>query len=320
MEYEKVRNGMLSTFYQDLDPNGDRSYITDMTIISIKSLMPSREYVGVNIDYNRYNEEIKLWKDYRNGDNPSLLNLFQGLEPDIYWKSVDNSIYSRTIPIVLANENFDNIRREIIKNLLFTTGNIESLIETILLSKIIFLLINNRENIIEELKEEIINFSQLEFEMEYGKYYKVPIEKYSGNYAVSFEQKKIFALNILNNCSSPGFETLRDSLNVLFANGNGKSTIGKSIKVFLENNLGEISIGQYYRELADYLYRLRKGKISPEALEIKEYYLPDIFQFKEGDVFYHSLLNKSMVIKRQEIGNNIIIDLETKSGLYRFKK
>ena len=320
MEYEKVRNGMLSTFYQDLDPNGDRSYITDMTIISIKSLMPSREYVGVNIDYNRYNEEIKLWKDYRNGDNPSLINLFQGLEPDIYWKSVDNSIYSRTIPIVLANENFDNIRREIIKNLLFTTGNIESLIETILLSKIIFLLINNRENIIEELKEEIINFSQLEFEMEYGKYYKVPIEKYSGNYAVSFEQKKIFALNILNNCSSPGFETLRDSLNVLFANGNGKSTIGKSIKVFLENNLGEISIGQYYRELADYLYRLRKGKISPEALEIKEYYLPDIFQFKEGEVFYHSLLNKSMVIKRQEIGNNIIIDLETKSGLYRFKK
>lgn len=320
MEYEKVRNGMLSTFYQDLDPNGDRSYITDMTIISIKSLMPSREYVGVNIDYNRYNEEIKLWKDYRNGDNPSLINLFQGLEPDIYWKSVDNSIYSRTIPIVLANENFDNIRREIIKNLLFTTGNIESLIETILLSKIIFLLINNRENIIEELKEEIINFSQLEFEMEYGKYYKVPIEKYSGNYAVSFEQKKIFALNILNNCPSPGFETLRDSLNVLFANGNGKSTIGKSIKVFLENNLGEISIGQYYRELADYLYRLRKGKISPEALEIKEYYLPDIFQFKEGDVFYHSLLNKSMVIKRQEIGNNIIIDLETKSGLYRFKK
>lgn len=320
MEYEKVRNGMLSTFYQDLDPNGDRSYITDMTIISIKSLMPSREYVGVNIDYNRYNEEIKLWKDYRNGDNPSLINLFQGLEPDIYWESVDNSIYSRTIPIVLANENFDNIRREIIKNLLFTTGNIESLIETILLSKIIFLLINNRENIVEELKEEIINFSQLEFEMEYGKYYKVPIEKYSGNYAVSFEQKKIFALNILNNCPSPGFETLRDSLNVLFANGNGKSTIGKSIKVFLENNLGEISIGQYYRELADYLYRLRKGKISPEALEIKEYYLPDIFQFKEGDVFYHSLLNKSMVIKRQEIGNNIIIDLETKSGLYRFKK
>lgn len=320
MEYEKVRNGMLSTFYQDLDPNGDRSYITDMTIISIKSLMPSREYVGVNIDYNRYNEEIKLWKDYRNGDNPSLINLFQGLEPDIYWESVDNSIYSRTIPIVLANENFDNIRREIIKNLLFTTGNIESLIETILLSKIIFLLINNRENIVEELKEEIINFSQLEFEMEYGKYYKVPIEKYSGNYAVSFEQKKIFALNILNNCPSPGFETLRDSLNVLFANGNGKSTIGKSIKVFLENNLGEISIGQYYRELADYLYRLRKGKISPEALEIKEYYLPDIFQFKEGEVFYHSLLNKSMVIKRQEIGNNIIINIETKSGLYRFKK
>ncbi len=320
MEYEKIYNTMLVVFAEDLEINGDRSYITDLTIISIKSLVPSRKYVKVNIDYNRYNEEIKLWQYYRNGDNPSLLNLFQNIDSKIYWGEIDDSVYSRVLPITIVNKDFDDIREEIIKNLLFTTGNIETLIETILISKMIFLLINNSENIIEELKEEIINFSQLEFERKYAKYYRIPTSEYKKNYTIDFEQKKIFALNLLNFSTSPGFKTLKDCLEVLLSNGIGRTTMGKCIKVLLDNNIGEIDIDAYYKELSSYLYKLRNGKIAPEVLEIEKYYLPNIFQFNEGEVFYHSLLNKCLVMKKQEIGNDIIIDLNTKSGIYRFKK
>ena len=320
MEYEKIYNTMIVAFAEDLEDNGERSYITDLTIISIKSLVPSKKYVKVNIDYNRYNEEIKLWQYYRNGDNPSLLNLFQNIDPEIYWEGIDDSVYSRILPIVVVNTDFDNIREEIIKNLLFTTGNIEILIEVILISKMIFLLINNSENIIEELKGEIINFSQLEFERNYRKHYRISINEYRKNYIVDFEQKKIFALNILNSSPAPGFNTLKDCLKVLLSNGIARTTMGKCIKVLLDNNIGEIDIDDYYKELIFYLDRLRNGKIVPEALEIEKYYLPDIFQFNQGQVFFHSLLNKCLVINKEEIGNDTIVDLDTKSGIYRFKK
>ena len=283
MGYEKIYNTMMVVFAEDLEANGDRSYITDLTIISIKSLIPSKEYVKVNIDYNRYNEEIKLWKYYRNGDNPSLLNLFQNIDSKIYWEEKDDSVYSRTLPIVVVNRDFNDIREEIIKNLLFTTGNIETLIETILISKMIFLLINDSKNIVEQLKEEIINFSQVEFERNYAKYYRISTSEYRKNYTIDFEQKKIFALNLLNSSTSPGFNILKDCLDVLFLNGIGRTTMGKCIKVFLDNDTKEIPIENYYKKLISYLLNLRNGKIAPEALEIEKYYLPDIFQFNEGE-------------------------------------
>ena len=320
MGYEKIYNTMMVVFAEDLEANGDRSYITDLTIISIKSLIPSKEYVKVNIDYNRYNEEIKLWKYYRNGDNTSLLNLFQNIDSKVYWEEKDDSVYSRTLPIVVVNRDFNDIREEIIKNLLFTTGNIETLIETILISKMIFLLINDSKNIVEQLKEEIINFSQVEFERNYAKYYRISTSEYRKNYTIDFEQKKIFALNLLNFSTSPGFNILKDCLDVLFSNGIGKTTMGKCVKVLLDNDTKEISIENYYKKLISYLLNLRNGKIAPETLEIEKYYLPDIFQFNEGEMFYHSILNKCLVIKKEEIGNNTIVDLDTKSGMYKFKK
>lgn len=66
------------------------------------------------IDYKRYNEEIKLWKNYKNGDNPSLLNLFN-MDSNIYWEEKDSSLYMRILPIIMVNKEFLNIKDEIIK-------------------------------------------------------------------------------------------------------------------------------------------------------------------------------------------------------------
>jgi hypothetical protein len=319
MNYRRILSPLMVAFNEDIKMNNGPSHITDLIILTIKSLIPSQDYVEVDIDYNRYGEEIKLWKYYRHGVNTSLMNILDYLEPEIYWNHIDDTIYFRIIPIVLTNRDYLAIKKEVIKNVLFTTGNIETLIEAILLAKLLYLLILEEENIVEKLKEEIINFSQVEFMKSHSKDFRLSIEKYKGNFKVLFEQKKIYALNTLNLSFSHKFKALKDSMDVLLNDKPGITSIGKCISACIKSEFNqEIYLDDYYNELCIYLYRLRKGRINPEVLKIEKYYLPDIFQFNEGDVFYHSLLNKSKVIKKEIVDNKIHICVSTKSGIYKF--
>ncbi len=79
------------------------------------------------------------------------------------------------------------------------------------------------EKIVGKLKEEIINLSQIEYIEEYEKYYRIPINEYTGNFKISFEQKKISALNILNASYSKDFQVLEDCLKALNSQENGKT-------------------------------------------------------------------------------------------------
>lgn len=319
MDLERVINPLMVTFDEDIRANNGPSHITDLVVLTIKSLLPSEETVSVDIDYIRYKEEINLWRYYRHGENPSLMNILDGLEPNIYWRDKDDTLYYRLLPIILANKDFSSIRQEVIKNILFTTGNVEVLIEGLLLSKLIHYLILGKEDIIYELKEEVINFSQIEFLERYKKLFRISLEEYKGKYAIEFEQNKIYALNTLNISFSHRFKTLEDCLKVLLEKAKPSTTIGKCINFYKEANPNiNFSVDKYYYELAQYVYNLRNGRIDPKLLKIDEYNLPDIFKFQEGQVFYHSLLNKSKVIKREDIDNKTIIHLKTKSGIYRF--
>jgi hypothetical protein len=321
MECEKIIKPLEFLFYEDIKNNNGPSHITDLIVITIKSLLPSEDYVAVNLDYNRYNEEIKLWKYYRHGENSSLLNILGAVSPEVYWNHVDDTVYLRIVPIVLTNKDYSAIKNETIKNVLFSTGNIKTLIEAILLSKLLYLLILNEEDIIDKLKEEIINLSQVEFIEEHGKDFRIPIEEYDGNFKVLFEQNKIFALNVLNQSYSKDFSSLQDAIEVYLNGKSGRTSIGKSINFYIYGQLdSHFEIDDYYKELGLYLYRLRKGRINPEVLKIKNYYLPDVFQFSEGDTFYHSLLNKSKVIKKEVVKNKTIMYVNTKSGIYKFTK
>ena len=321
MENEKIMRPLMALFSEDITNNKGPSHITDLIVLTIKSLIPSENYVEVNIDYGRYEEEIKLWKYYRHGENTSLLNILDDIDPHIYWHHKDDTTYLRILPIVLTNKDYSIVKKEVIKNILFTTGNIEILIEVLLLSKLLYLLIIDEEDIIEKLKEEVIKFSQVEFMEDYKDKFRIPVEKYEGNFPVEFEQNKIYALNILNLSSSQKFEILKDSIEVLINNKTGNTSIGKCINDYIdEKSVGFLNIDNYYSELGMYICNLRKGRINPQVLRIEEYDLPDVFQFNEGDVFYHSLLNKSKVIKKEEIDDKIITYISSKSGVYKLTK
>ena len=318
MDSSKIIGPLMALFDVATKGKGGPTHITDLILVNIKSLLPSVDYTRLSIDYRRYTEELKLWKYYRHGENRALINILEGLEPHIYWKEKDDTVYPRIMPIILANTDYSNIKEEVIKNILFTTGNIETLIEGLLLSRLLYMNLLNNHNIIDKLKEEVINFKQDEFLNKYKKDYRLPIDQYQENYKVEFERNKIFALNTLNLAYSNKFKTLEDCIKLMVSEEEAKTIIGQSLKSFGENKT--YPDNSYYYSLANYIYLLRSKKINRESLKIEKYILPDVFSFQEGDEFYHSLLNSARVIKKKKVNKEMVVHLRVKSGNYIFKK
>lgn len=310
---------LLNLFKEDISINKEFSHISQLTVIAIKSLMPMIDEQGIRIDYTRFSEELRLWVNYRNGDNSSLLNIQGRVNPHIYWNEKDDSTISRIMPLVLVNQDYKAIEDEIIKNTLFSTGNLQTLFESITLGYLLYLIINNEEDIIGKLKENIIGFSQVEFIDKYEKYYKLDIKDYIGNFKVEFEKEKIQLLNTLNGIKNNRFIYLEDCINVL-DKAESTTFLGSILCEFLNNPNIDFDLPKFYINLGDYVVKLRKSRVDPDQLKIKEYILPDIFSFEEGEVFFHSLLKESKVIKKEVRDNHLISLVQTRTGMYLFKK
>lgn len=296
----------------------EHTYISQIGVLTIKSLIPSIDDLGVRINYKRFVEELNLWKSYRRGGNPSLLNMKQ-VKAEIYWNEKDDSIFSRIAAIILANQEYETIEEEIIKNILFTTGNLRELFEYLSIGYLIYLIIEKEETILDKLKERIIAFGQIEFLHKYERYYRIPLGEYPGNYKVDFEKEKIEIINLLNDVDNGKYPKLLDFIGVI-NNKEGKTFIGKVLHGFLYGrNLG-IDLPKFYLNLGIYLINLRKSRIDPRDLKIAEYILPDVFKFNEGDVFFHSLLKDSKIMKKEERSGVLTSFVQTKTGMYVFRK
>lgn len=339
MYEEKIKKTIISGCYGDvllykdyfkneeIKIENQWSYIVEMLIITIKSLIPSYEEIRNEIDYERFYREINFWKLYRHGGNSLLTNIENS---DVsYWQKSDNSIYSRIYPIIISNSNYNYIREDIIKNILFTTGSIKNLLEGIFLSRLIFVLLNfnmNFDEIVDEIKNEIINISIINILEKYSNFYKVDKSTFPGNYILEFERNRIKLLNLLNEIKTDEFRLLNDILDILRNNKKFEqvkpnfltySIIGMNIDS-IENI--EVKDKDFLLNLCDYLIKLRKGRISPELLKINEYILPDVFKYNINDEFNHSLLNKCKVIFKVENKRLSKSYIETKGGIYRFQK
>ncbi|SCG82656.1 hypothetical protein DW1_1060 [Proteiniborus sp. DW1] len=326
---EEVRR-YKESFYQPDELEHDKNqwtYIVELMIITIKSLIPDEVHHGSVIDYKRFNEELKLWYHYRHGDNISLLGSLYNDEKT-YWDYEDDSIFSRITPIVFVNEDWIVAKKEVLKNILYSSGNIYSIFEGLALSKLFFLLINNisinYDELINQIKEEMICFSQKDFIRMHSKDFKFSLDTYKGNFVIDFERKRIEILNILNGVNlSSKYSILKQSLNVLREQGeSGLPTffLGglKGLKSVC--NYTPIKDEEFIKSLCGFLVKLRKGRFSVESLKIDKYLLPDVFQYKEGDVFFHTLLKKCQVVKIINEPKRITSFIRTKTGIYRFRR
>ncbi|QIB27197.1 hypothetical protein [Caloranaerobacter azorensis] len=311
---------------------GQWSYIVELFIITVKSLIPSMNVEGTIVEYTRFEEEIKLWINYRHGSNKPLISSVNKFDDRTYWVENDDSIYARIFPIVAANTQWDIILSEIIKNVLFTTGNIFVLQECIMLSKILYLILNSQKDydkIIINLKEEIIQLSQKELISKYNKYYRADIATFPGNFVIDFEKTRIELLNLFNGKTiNNNFYILGKVLDIL--RGDIEEFNQIPYNFFLYGMLGlivqnnsktmEYKDKNFIQSLSDYLIKLRKSRINPESLYIKSYYMPDVFKYDVQEEFNHSLLNRCKVINKEETEKLFITYIKTKSGVYRFFK
>lgn len=312
---------LLDLFKENYRESKRYNYISQLAIITTKSLIPMMNEEAVRIDYTRFLEEFKLWLSYRVGENPSLLNAQGRVDPSIYWSEKDDSIIGRIIPIILANQKHEIIEEEIVKNILFTTGNLQIIFEAVSIAYLLYGLTSSpwETDLIDKLKENIIRFSQIDYMTKYEKNYRIKIEYYPHNFKVEFERERIHLLNTLNGIRNNRYPNLEDIIDVL-EKKDPKAFIGKIVCSFLYNSDEEYEMPKFYMSLGEYIILLRKSRIEPERLKIKEYILPDIFSFNEGQVFFHSLLKEAKVIKKEVRDHTLTSLIQTKTGMYLFKR
>ena len=243
-------------------------------LITVKCLIPYDDKIGCLFDKDRYKKEIELFASYMNANDELIDYWLQNKEAS---NLEDNLLEYKIIPLALSNTVWENLTDELLKVVLFYTINKNTILNALLISSAVFdfMIGSDIESIEEAAKERLINFSVKEFLSKN----QINADK---NYIIGFEKERIkmIAKPILfdNN-----FVNRLKVLNYIFE---------KSPEYFTENNSDIIN------SFSVYLYKLRKGLISPEKLKI-----PD------------PLLGRCKVIKKTE--KEAIV--RNKSGLMRIR-
>lgn len=303
MEGTNIGDILLFAFEENINKGPSN----DLALLLIKSLLASKVDQGVRVDYRRFTEEIKLWSYYSRRD----FDLSRSLTD--YFTRTDDSLFLRTLVLVLANKDFSLCEEEIIKNTLFTTASPWEIIDTVFTGYLVHLILGESKEILSKLKLKAIDFSQKDFRANYQAYLRSDLES-NKSYTIEFEKAKIGLINLLNGASQGQLERLEDGLGALENKDLGQ--VSRSLNSYLRRE-NPSSKDSFHRNMANYLVNLRKSRIDPDQVRIDEYILPDIFSKEEGEVFYHSLLNKCMVVKKYS-GDHLII--RNKTGTYEFKK
>jgi len=259
-------------------------------LITVKCLIPYDDKIGCLFDKDRYKKEIELFASYMNANDELIDYWLQNKEAS---NLEDNLLEYKIIPLALSNTVWENLTDELLKVVLFYTINKNTILNALLISSAVFdfMIGSDIESIEEAAKERLINFSVKEFLLKN----QINADK---NYIIGFEKERIkmIAKPILfdNN-----FVNRLKVLNYIFE---------KSPEYFTENNSDIIN------SFSVYLYKLRKGLISPEKLKIPDK-IPDIKECLKYSTFSHPLLGRCKVIKKTE--KEAIV--RNKSGLMRIR-
>ena len=277
-------NELLNFCFDDTD-----SIEFQIFLITLKCLIPYEDNIGCLFDKERYKKEIELFAHYMNGNDETIDYWLQNKKPS---NMNDELLEFKIFPIVLSNTVWENLIDEVMKVVLFYTLNKNTILNALLISSAIYEFMNNAEieSIEEVSKERLINLSIKCFLA------KNQIET-DKNYIIDFEKERIkmiaepmlFGVNNINN---------NKVLNYLFEK---KAAIDNELVSSSDNSLKHLNENNsdILNNFSKYLYKLRKGSISPEKLIISDK-IPDIKECLKYPAFNHPLLGRCKVIKRTE--------------------
>ncbi len=325
---------------------GQWSYITQLALINCKCFIDNKKENRVLIDYIRMAEEIKLWQYYRCGTPVNYMNkLDSGKDyytSDFYWKDKRGEAFSRIIPIVLVNKNFVAAQEEAYKNIVYINRHPQVILTGLLLLRTIYLLMNNamikREELIDELKDYLINLQLLKLEQGSGgqlpSNYKIEFEQEKINYLIdldrikaaglysadAFHSKDIFLLALIN-----FFKLHRGESVVKYRQQDQKEVCtimyallalaGQTDKVKID----EIKDNIFINSMNEYLFKLREYKIGREPFKNEDMRM-DLFTLQKGTTLKHPILNNIIIKDRRQSENHIELIIKSKTGEYRFLK
>ncbi|SET50525.1 hypothetical protein SAMN05660297_02620 [Natronincola peptidivorans] len=327
---------------------GQYSYITELILIMIKCLIDDASEFKIGVDYQRFYEELKLWKYYRHGNVTTILERLNNKDyytSESYWNNTSGSSISRIIPILIANKNYHVAEIEAYKNLLYLNRHPQVLLAGLILLRSGYLLLEkgfiNKKEFIDELKDYL---TQLQL--------KLLNENLRGrlpkNYNIQFEKERIQFLIDLDRFKNDkrkqnslwnSREMLLSCIDFYFTlqSGNPKSLDGiplldkKEIMALSYGLWGINSKEAYERKnlvkdeksifnMGQYLYNLRNYQIqrknNDKQRESKE--MQDIFKLKKDERLQHPILNTIRIIEKVETKDYIKVLVKTKIGTYTF--
>lgn len=293
---------MLSKIYTLLnycyeDNAGDKipDIKLQLFLIAAKSLMPYEDNIGCLFDVTRYEKEIELFKCYKNGHDYNLEYYFERNKQS---ENEDELLEFKIIPVIITNTQWENLINEALIAATFCSTNKNTMLITILISSVINEYLNEEnldiENINEVTKQRLINFSLKDFFNNNN----IQLNKSD---LIEFEKERIKMLS-KNELITDELKKKFKSLNYIYNEGTRE-----------KKEITEITCETVLSSFSSYLYKLRKGVISPEKLKIQPCNVPELKEFLKYSAFTHPLLGKCKVLKREE--KEVI--LKNKTGLIK---
>lgn len=318
MKEKDIQKFLLKGFKQDIEQKR-KSYIYQLFMLTVRSMFPDHKG-GNNLNIERFSKELFLWKGYRSGENKALNEFIFKKERNNYF---DESALIRSIPIFISNQDMNKAIIETSKSSYLITNDLKTLILSIIIGILSIENIKgtNIEKVIKIIKEEIIGIETLQLVEILN-----IIKKERKKFIIEFEKIRIMSIGIIDKSfklmeENKNFKEFFSNLKRLYLNKNITQEYFK-IEDEIERFFTYIDFVEkkdlYIESISKYLYKLRKGRISPEKLLIKHSNNKSIYDMKKGEKLKNDLLGEILLRNIEVRGEFEFRYIEAKSGEYRF--
>ncbi|KAB3529216.1 ADP-ribosylglycohydrolase family protein [Alkaliphilus serpentinus] len=323
-------------------PSGQWSDLTQLMLITTKSLLDDEGGLRIAIDYNRFSEELNYYQYYRNGYPRHIIKAIESRElckEEAYQKDVRGYGISRVGAIILANKNFTQGLEETYKNICYFNKHPQVILTGLIIARIFYLLLEygdfSREELLQRIKEFLIELNVkglLENNKELK--YLLAFEQERVNYLIDLDrlikEDKITFVNNSWSCKNMLFGGLINYWRILKLEGlytegipsddikeslmlaYGLAGLNKDLNIKTLSNVTNLS---FIDSMGEYTAKLRNYKVSKKPY-VASGNDDNIFNLEVGKPFKHDIFNVSRILEKTIRKGYLYLRLENKTGSY----